>query len=144
MTIRKSVHSDAAAFVYIRSCLMGRAYRFRRKQFQKAQREPAILNEPLRQNEDSIDKLDLVAASDPHFDPNRVTELVTLRTAMQGLTPNEQRVIAALYFKGEKVVGLCNTLQISKNSVLKTKRRALKKLRISLQKSYPASQEERE
>lgn len=138
----RRIRSDAAAFVYIRSCLMGRAHRFRKKQSTRVQREPATLNEPVGQDEDGVDKLSLVAASDPKYNPNRVTERITLQSAMRCLTPNERQIIEALYFQDRKVVKLCKELQVSKNTVLKTKRRALGKLRAYLKKSTPKDQEE--
>ncbi|QQE80053.1 sigma-70 family RNA polymerase sigma factor [Alicyclobacillus sp. SO9] len=133
MTFHNSDSFDAAAFVYIRSCLMGRAHRFRERQLIQVKREPAILNEPLRQSENSADRLSLITASDPHYDPNRIADSVTLQGAMQCLTPNELRIIEALFFEGEKVIRLCETLHVSKNTVLKTKRNALRKLRRALQ-----------
>ncbi|QSO53540.1 hypothetical protein JZ785_06750 [Alicyclobacillus curvatus] len=143
MTNKKDPRVDAAAFVYIRSCLMGRAYRFRKRLTQKAQRELTVLNEPMSQNEDGIDRLSLVASSDSRYDPNCVAERMTLQNAMQYLTANERRIITALYFDGETVVTLCETLRISKNSVLKTKRKALRKMRITLQKIVSAAEEEK-
>lgn len=143
MNTREDGHSDAAAFVYIRSCLRGRAYQFRRKRTRQRQRERLTLNEPLQHNGDTVDRLSLIASSDFHYDPTRVTEMLTLQDAMKYLTPKERRVIEALFFRDEKVVNLCRLLHISKNSVLKTKRRALKKLRKVLQKPYSEGEEER-
>lgn len=126
MTVKEGGYSDAAAFIYIRTCLVGRAHRFRKKMSIRAHREPVSLNEPVNQNGDSIEKLNLIAASDSYYDPNRITELITLQNAMKCLTPNELKVINAVYFQDEKIVRLSEMLQVSKNTILKTKRTAQK------------------
>lgn len=126
--------AEKAAVAYIKTSLLGRFLRTQKNRQRQAEREPLILNEPCYPDgggpEERIDRLPV-----PHELPldERVAMKVTIQQAMSGLTDKERAVIHELFWNQKRVTDLCEEWDVSKNTVLKTKRNALSKLRRYLQ-----------
>lgn len=119
--------SDAAAIAYIQARLKGRAIRIAQKWNAITERERLILNVPIydSDSEEEIDKL----YDETDLFESYITDKLILRQAMTKLTVKEARVITELYLNGKKVSQLCSELHVSRNTIQKTKKNALKKLR---------------
>ncbi|MBD3921313.1 sigma-70 family RNA polymerase sigma factor [Paenibacillus sp. PR3] len=112
---------EASAIAYVKLCLKGRASRLKKRWSLISNREN------LTHDTISFETLG-VTTNQESFD-DLVADKVIIEQGIIGLTSNEKRVITELYWNSKKVIDLCNELNVSKNTILKTKRNALEKLR---------------
>lgn len=119
--------SDAAAIAYIKICLEGRAKRISSKLQNISQKEQLLLNQPIYENHQE-EQLSLIHDKSVPFDLVVVDKLV-LQTAISSLTMKERHLIQHVYEKDQSIKQLCQERNISKNTALKMKRNALKKLK---------------
>lgn len=119
------------AFVsYVKRHIDGRSLRLKKKLNLLQSRELLILNEPLDDEEvDSVEKVDQIP--DNYYLPPdyQVVNQLDIEIAMRGLTEKEYFIIRKMFWEQESVKELCQELDVSKNTVLKTKRNALKKMK---------------
>lgn len=125
-------HSDFAAISYIWIRLKGRASRLRRQAASRAHRELLLLNEPTFDSS-SDDKLSMVRDPQSQHGYERLAKSHTLQRAVHCLTEKEITLIFELFWNQKSVAQLCVDLHVSKNSILKMKRNALKKLHRAVQ-----------
>lgn len=123
-------HSDAAALAYISTCLLGRARRLSRKWGTLSHQEMFILNQPIYADSDE-EYVAQVADAHPPFDKAIVTKLV-VEDALSYLTHKEKDIIVQSFWKDQRISQLCRQRNVSKNTILKTKRKALKKLKVCM------------
>lgn len=120
--------SDAAAVVYIHTCLRGRATRIARKWNIVRENEQFILNKPVHDTGNSEDAIHQLIDDNAYFDDFIVNELL-LNQAMANLKPKEAEVMVELFWKQKQISQLCKELHVSRKTVQRTKRIALDKLR---------------
>lgn len=128
---QKDPYVDVAAVSYIQTCLKGRAIRLQKKWNSIPIKELLLLNEPCFDN-NVTEKVERIPAKEPIPFEERVADKLMLEEAMSDLTPNEAKVIVEVFWNQKKVKQLCQEWCVSKNTVLKTKRNALNKMRKSL------------
>ncbi|GMK40882.1 hypothetical protein PCCS19_39380 [Paenibacillus sp. CCS19] len=114
---------EASAIAYVKLCLKGRASKLKKRWSLISNREN------LTHDTISFEAIALDVISNQDSFDNLVADKIIIEQGIIGLTSNEKRVITELYWNSKKVIDLCNELHVSKNTILKTKRNALEKLR---------------
>lgn len=124
-------YSDFAAISYIWIRLKGRASRLRCQAARRASREFLLLGEPIHETGPG-DRL--LGVHDPHSQRSfeRIIESHSLRKVIHCLTEKELALLFEAFWKEKSISQLCAELHVSKNSILKMKRNALKKLNRAL------------
>ena len=124
--------SDAAALSYLRACLDGRANRLRRT-WCINRREVLATNDRSATPGATEGAL---GAGDQNWDRHykQVVDRMALDKAMSVLTAREARLIFELFWAQKTVTDVCAEHGVSKNSVLKMKRNALRKMKKALNK----------
>ncbi|GAA0470550.1 hypothetical protein [Alkalibacillus silvisoli] len=128
-----SKETDAAVVSYINICLNGSSIRYQKKRYTIENKEIHSLNEPFHDEQFSVEKVEYTTYDNEISLDKEVINKVILESAMQNLTQKEAVTITEIYFNHKKVTDLTQELQVSKNAILKTKRRALQKMRIELE-----------
>ena len=117
------MESDAAAVAYIHLCLKGRALRLKKKWSLTYSREQLVF--------DTIpyEAIMLKRLMDSTPIDEKIMDKIIIEQAMECLTSKEKRILIELYWNDKQVISLCKELYVSKNTILKTKRHALEKMR---------------
>lgn len=123
----ETVNSDAAAVAYIQTCLRGRAIRISRKWSSIADHEQLTLNAPIY--EDSNEEGVNLIGDDRFLFENILTNKLILQQAMDELTRKEAHIITELFLHDKKISQLSTELHVSRNTINKTKKKAIMKLK---------------
>lgn len=119
---------DAAAVNYFKIRLHGRAARMAKKWNTVYEREQLSLNTSMHGNESFEEEINRIFDDYAPFEDS-LADRLTLEQAMKKLTPQEKQVIIKLFWEDKQISQLCTELYVSRNTIQKTKRNALLKLR---------------
>ncbi|NGP46509.1 hypothetical protein G4V62_16720 [Bacillaceae bacterium SIJ1] len=127
-------YKEAAAISYIHISMLGRAKKLKKKQEIKLNKEKLLLNEQLKYSEQK-ELLDCITDHKNYLEDYVVSKIM-LREFMKLLTNKEKKIVQMSIYDDKKIKDICECHNISKNTVLKQKRNALKKIEAHILDNY--------